>query len=84
MECRLTPTALRELEKLHPKIRKRIVKKLAFYTQQENPLAFADRLTHQLIGQFRFRIGDYRVIFDTKNNILTVHSIGHRREVYKK
>jgi mRNA interferase RelE/StbE len=33
---------------------------------------------------YRIRVGDYRIIYQVKNNILTVYIliIGHRREVY--
>lgn len=84
MEYHLTHIALRELSKLPPEVQKRIFKKLDFYTQQINPLAFADRLTHQAEGQFRFRVGDYRVIFDIEVNKLVVLAVGHRRDIYKK
>ena len=35
--------------------------------------------------EFRLRVGDYRVIysFDLNKNILSLHLIGHRREVYR-
>ena len=32
---------------------------------------------------FRLRVGNYRVLFDTKDDILTVYSVKHRKNSYK-
>ena len=73
-------------------------KKLDRYTQQmikawiekhlvdcENPRALGKGLTANLRGQWRYRIGDYRLlclIEDDKLVILAL-SVGHRSEIYK-
>lgn len=33
---------------------------------------------------YRIRIGDYRVIYQVKNNVLTIHivKVGHRKDIY--
>lgn len=77
------PTALRQLKKLPKDVQKRIIEKLDFYCDQPNPLQFADFLTDHRLGQFRFRIGDYRVVFDMEGEVLTILAVGHRREIYK-
>lgn len=43
------------------------------------------RLTGKWLGYFRYRIGDYRVIYkvDEKNKSVVVRLIEHRSEVYK-
>jgi mRNA interferase RelE/StbE len=76
-------SAARALDKLPPSIRVRILKKLAFYSKQRNPLHFAERLKDPSVGSWRFRIGDYRVIFDTENNKIVILKIGHRKEIYR-
>ena len=48
-----------------------------------NPLQFAERLTNFDFGEYRFRIGDYRVSFDIENNTVKILKIGHRKDVYK-
>lgn len=64
MEIHYTYKAVGNLEKLPQEIKKRIVKKMRFYAAQNDPLQFAERLTEPREGEFRFRIGDYRVVFD--------------------
>ena len=77
------PQALKDLKKLPKNIQKRIIKKLDFYCSTFNPLSFADSLIDFEIGQYRFRIGDYRVIFDLEEKTIIVLTLGHRREIYK-
>ncbi|WP_245911981.1 type II toxin-antitoxin system RelE family toxin [Brunnivagina elsteri] len=35
-------------------------------------------------GFFKLRVGDYRVIytFNTEIQLMTIHKIGHRRDIY--
>jgi len=75
--------ALKDIKKLPKNIQKRIISKLDYYIKTPNPLAFADNLINFEIGQFRFRIDNYRVIFDIEDNVLIILTLGHRREIYK-
>ena len=75
--------ALRQLEKLPRDMQERITNKLTYYSQTDNPLFFAERLTHFSLGQYRYRVGDYRIIFDLVEQVILVIAIGHRSEIYK-
>ncbi len=77
-----TRRAERDIRKLEPKTRDRIGKTLLRYT--EDPLRFAEKLTDPILGEYRFRVGDYRVVFDIKGNEIVVLRVGHRREIYKR
>ena len=61
-----TYKAAEQLKNLPRSVQKRIIEKMRFYAIQENPLKFAERLTDYREGKFRFRVRDYRVIFDVK------------------
>lgn len=65
---------------------KRILDKLDFFLEQKNPLEYAKKLTGTK-NRYRFRIGDYRVIFTKKENgkciILLILKIAHRKEIYE-
>ncbi|WP_193914548.1 type II toxin-antitoxin system RelE family toxin [Desmonostoc muscorum] len=41
-------------------------------------------LSADLSGLFKLRVGNYRVIysFDTEALLITLHKIGHRRDIY--
>lgn len=77
------PQAVSDLKKLPKEIQKRIIRKLDYYISTANPLSFADSLINYEIGQYRFRIGDYRVIFDIADKKIIILTLGHRREIYK-
>jgi len=52
----------------------------------ENPRAFGKALTGNLSGYWRYRVGNYRIICEIKDNecIILAIKIGHRKEIYKK
>lgn len=79
-----TSIALKQLEKLPVNIQKRIIKKLDYYCRQKNPLRFADFLIDYRLGDYRFRVNDYRIVFDMEGEVLIILAVGHRREIYKK
>ena len=51
----------------------------------ENPRVHGKPLSANRAGQWRYRIGDYRVIAKIEDDklIILVIAIGHRREIYK-
>lgn len=51
----------------------------------ENPRISGKALTASRSGQWRYRIGDYRLICNIRDSelIILALSVGHRREVYK-
>jgi len=83
MQYTFKPRALKQLEKLPKKIQKRIINKLDFYVSQKEPTAFSETLTDLRLGSHRFRIGDYRVVFDVEKNYIIVLLVGHRKEIYR-
>ncbi|OGL30642.1 hypothetical protein A3F37_03400 [Candidatus Saccharibacteria bacterium RIFCSPHIGHO2_12_FULL_41_12] len=76
--------AQKEIKKLPPHIRKRIRVKLEFFYSQEDPVLFAKRLVKPSDASYRWRIGVYRVLFDYDKTVLSILSIQHRKDVYKK
>lgn len=80
-EYKFESKAFKQLAKLPLKIQDRIFSKLDFFCQTK-PLHYADKLTDSKIGEFRFRIGNYRVIFDLQDQMITILKIGHRRQIY--
>lgn len=57
-----TDRAVRDIETLDPPVKHRIGKTLFRY--ESDPLSHAEKLRDSKLGSYRFRIGDYRVIFD--------------------
>lgn len=82
-----TGNARQDLKNLELQISQTIIKKINFYMSSPNPLSFAKKLQNSPLGSYRFRIGDYRAIFDLDHqgniNILMILRIKHRKDVYK-
>jgi len=66
---------------LEPEIKERIGDILRRYS--EDPLSYARRMVDPSLGSYRFRVGDYRVIFDLEGDELIVLRVGHRKEIYR-
>lgn len=82
MEVFYTHRAARQLRKLLRFVQKRIAEKMRFYASQNNPLEFAEHLTDYREGEYRFRIGDYRVAFDVQNGHIIILKVGRRDQMY--
>jgi len=52
----------------------------------ENPRLHGKGLTSNRLGEWRYRVGDYRLICEIKDEeiIILVLQIGHRRSIYDK
>lgn len=50
----------------------------------ENPRQHGKSLTANRSGQWRYRVGDYRLICEIEDDkiVILILSIGHRREIY--
>ena len=84
MKYRLVYThrAIKDIRKLEEKEKQKVGKALKKYA--EEPLKYASKLTDPALGTYRFRIGDYRVIFDIENEEIVVLRVGHRRDIYRR
>lgn len=84
MKYRLVYThrAINDIDKLDKSVKQRIGKTLQRYEQ--NPLVHAEPLKQSELGSYRFRIGDYRVVFDLEGPEIVVLRVGHRRDIYKR
>lgn len=82
----LSKRAKTDLAKLEKQLASRVVAKLEFYVRTYNPLVFAKRLKDREMGDYRFRVGNYRVLFDVDDQgrivILMILAVKHRREAY--
>jgi mRNA interferase RelE/StbE len=75
--------SLENLEKLDRQIQSRIIKKISWLAENFEditPLA----LTANLVGAYKLRVGDYRVIYEFSevDENIAILKIGHRSEIY--
>ena len=83
--CRFAESAKRELQQLDRQGQKEI---LAYIEKRiataEDPRRFGKPLRAELAGLWRYRVRDYRLLCQIKDDVLLVLvvSVGHRKNVY--
>ena len=82
----LTEKAKKQLKKLDKHISSLLVGWMEKNLEGcSNPRQHGKGLTGDKSGQWRYRVGDYRIICEIQDNevIILVLEIGHRKEIYK-
>ncbi|MPV50734.1 type II toxin-antitoxin system mRNA interferase toxin, RelE/StbE family [Pseudactinotalea sp. HY160] len=84
-EVELSPEAARWLRKADPQTARRVRAALRAITTLKSPRDRGAPLTGGLAGLWRYRVGDYRIICDLRDErlVVLVIEIGHRRGVYE-
>lgn len=79
----LAPAAARQLRKFDPQARRRIQAAIELLSSDPRPPA-ATRLVGGS-GEWRVRTGDYRIVYEIRDEILLVLvlRVGHRKEIYR-
>ncbi|NLL63388.1 MAG: type II toxin-antitoxin system RelE/ParE family toxin [Ruminococcaceae bacterium] len=84
---RYSDRAIKQLSKLDKGTQKLILTWMKKNLENcENPRIKGKELTANKSGEWRYRVGDYRIICDIQDEKLLVLalSVGHRKDVYKK
>jgi len=79
-----TLQALEDVSKLDRTVVERIMKKIDWLSEGLDVIS-PQALKGKFHGMFKLVIGDWRVIYtpDFANKSITIHLVGHRREIYK-
>jgi mRNA interferase RelE/StbE len=85
-EVRLARRAVRSLEDLQRRDQQRI--RAAIDLLAENPRPPSCVALQGEVGDYRVRVGDYRIVYEVLDQVLVVQvvqvvRVGHRREVYR-
>lgn len=77
-----TRSAIKDIQKLDNVAKKKIKKKLEELSK--NPISLSKKLINSSLGDYRYRIGNYRVVFDIDKKYIVILRVGHRKEIYRK
>jgi mRNA interferase RelE/StbE len=70
----------RDLRRLDAQTHRRVLAVLE--DLQENPYQ-GSKLTNVALGQWRIRVGDYRVRYDIEGEEVFLYRVRHRRDIYR-
>ena len=79
------PKAVDDLRHIDKAMAQRVLRRLKWFSENFDTVT-SEPLTAELKGLFKLRVGSYRVIYEAKSkeHLLIIHFIGHRKEVYKR
>lgn len=74
-----------DLKKLDGSAVKLILKHIKKLENSENPKAYGKELSGNMVGLYRFRVSDYRIVAKFINNTFVIQGlgVGHRKNIYK-
>jgi mRNA-degrading endonuclease RelE of RelBE toxin-antitoxin system len=86
-QARWSERAVADLRGLGRAAADRVTRKVSWFCSQSDPMRFAKTLGGAWKDVYRFRVGDYRVLFEKSAggevHILMILRVQHRREVYE-
>lgn len=71
----------RDLRRLDAALQRRVFE--ALDQLQADPYYHGRQLTNAQIGQWRVRVGDYRIRYDVEGDRVLLYRVRHRREIYR-
>jgi mRNA interferase RelE/StbE len=82
---RILKAAADELSRLDKPVRRRIIERVNWLAANLDTVRL-EGLTGELVGLYKLRVGDYRVVYQIlhEEQVVVIHAIGHRREIYRK
>ncbi len=81
-EILIEEDALKELNKLQKKLRRRVIEKLKLLEKGFSPLLDIKKLKGYQ-NHYRLRVGKFRVLFFLDNSKIVVYKIGKREDIYE-
>lgn len=74
---------MKEVMKLPARIAEKLIEKVDTYLARD-PKRLGKPLTGQFSGLYRYRFGDYRIIYEIHQKELHIYivAIGHRKNIY--
>lgn len=76
--------AKKDIQHIDQVSQKRIIQKIKFFMSQQDPLAYAKPLAGKREGNYRWRVGTYRIVFDVDAHTIIILRVQHRSQVYKR
>ena len=77
-----TKEAIKDIEKIDQTVKKQLYKKLFHFSGLDDIKVVAKKLHNHNTGEYRLRVGNFRIIFDLDKHTIIILRIQHRKDVY--
>ncbi len=77
-----TKDAIEDLQNLDKPIAKRVLNKITWLSQHFDNIT-PENLSGELVGTYKLRVGDWRVVYTIELDVIVIQAVGHRREIYR-
>lgn len=78
-----TKEAVKDIDKIDKTIKIQLHKKLVYFSSLTDIKVVAKKLHNYDSGEYRLRVGNFRIIFDLDKHTIVVLRVQHRKDVYK-
>ena len=78
-----TKRAVKDIDGLDVVVKRQLRKKFLYFEQLDDIKVVAKKLHDVDSGEYRIRVGNYRVIFDLDKHAIVILRVQHRKDVYR-
>ena len=78
-----TQAAVKDIDTLDVIVKKQLKKKFVYFSELNDIKTVAKKLHDYDRGEYRIRIGNYRIIFDLDRHRIIILRVQHRKDVYR-
>ncbi len=78
-----TKEAQGDVAKQSTTVKRQLYKKLVYFASLDDIKTVAKKLHNYDAGEYRLRVGNFRIIFDLDKHVLVILRIQHRKDVYR-
>ena len=75
--------AYKDIQKIDHTVKHQLYKKILYFKGLDDIKVVAKKLHNHDIGEYRLRVGNFRIIFDLNKHTIIILRIQHRKDVYK-
>jgi len=81
-EIAWTTEAVDDLGKLDSPVRKRILNRVSWFATHFEEI-IPEPLSGDFASTYKFRVGDWRIVYRLRDKRILILAVDHRREIYK-
>ena len=78
-----TKEAYKDIEKIDITVKRQLYKKILYFKELDDIKVVAKKLHNHEVGEYRLRVGNFRIIFDLDKHTMVILRVQHRKDVYK-